>query len=591
MPISDLLESIKVTATIDGLPIDEFERRRLSEQADRLRADLVYSVATDDRSALSAHERLQIVTHSGLTTETRDRTLADLFLAAGCRTEAAKIFSKLNHWRKAGDVMLATGDYAAARTLYSRPANGQGSGVLRSGPDHDRLMIVALLQSDWHGFVQAFQDARIEPLGAPPFERQVILGHSAVSGPTWAKRLAIAVAAGGLVHDPTVAAEACRALGLDSEAWRQLLDWAAALSDDQRSAEVQKAIPRMLRSSSLSLEEALQRGDTEISRRIGAWIAASPAGVRAARIDLDHWLETGERSSLDRVVAWLSGACGLFSLTKTAWFTLTAYRQAVSGPPDRVLEVYRAHPHLLRLNLGHYILIKLRERLPLTGEDLLSGIFATLAFPAREFMPQSKDEITVDRLQSCEPWAEVRLEEWIRVDGVSVIGNATERLRTLDPGRTSDIRQHPEWLAVTNAAIAWLSRRWHEQIGTSPWISESQAFELLKRRFRKRKVLRHDQPFWLAPQHLDIHIPEIHLAVEYMGVQHYEAIEAFGGEDALRRTIERDGRKAAACKAVGVALEYIRYDEDLAVRVDELADRYGGTPATRKRTQATRAKN
>jgi hypothetical protein len=139
-----------------------------------------------------------------------------------------------------------------------------------------------------------------------------------------------------------------------------------------------------------------------------------------------------------------------------------------------------------------------------------------------------------------------------------------------------------------DAAIAWLGRRWKEEIGVAVWKSEMQAFELLKRAFKGRKVLQHDEPHWLAPQHLDVHIPELALAVEYMGLQHYAQVEMFGGETAFLRTQERDRKKAALCAAAGVRLVFIRHDEDVGGRVVEIVERFGGSvsPASRKRSRA-----
>jgi hypothetical protein len=79
---------------------------------------------------------------------------------------------------------------------------------------------------------------------------------------------------------------------------------------------------------------------------------------------------------------------------------------------------------------------------------------------------------------------------------------------------------------------------------------------------------------WLAPQHLDIFVPELSLAVEYMGQQHYEPIEHFGGRAGFKGTIERDSRKLEICHKIGIMLEYVRYDEDMGMRVAEIMKRY-----------------
>jgi hypothetical protein len=233
----------------------------------------------------------------------------------------------------------------------------------------------------------------------------------------------------------------------------------------------------------------------------------------------------------------------------------------------------------MRLGFGHYILLKLRDQARLTGEDLLGGVFQALAWPTREFNQRSEDEITVARLQSCDAWAEIRLEEWSSSEGSELVEKAVNELLNLDHldlDRMPDIRRHAAWACLMDEALAWLTARWREEIGIGPWISEQQAFNLMKRRFRGKAVLLHDQPLWLAPQHLDITVAEVSLAVEYMGLQHYEAVEFFGGAEAFSRTVERDKRKRELCHAAGVALEYIKYDEDIGDRVDQLFRLYGG---------------
>jgi transposase len=72
---------------------------------------------------------------------------------------------------------------------------------------------------------------------------------------------------------------------------------------------------------------------------------------------------------------------------------------------------------------------------------------------------------------------------------------------------------------------------------------------------------RHRQPEWLGRQRLDIWIPEAHFAIEYNGIQHYEAVPAFGGAAKLERQQEEDIRKLRLCEENGVAVLVIRYDD------------------------------
>lgn len=59
---------------------------------------------------------------------------------------------------------------------------------------------------------------------------------------------------------------------------------------------------------------------------------------------------------------------------------------------------------------------------------------------------------------------------------------------------------------------------------------------------------------WLGLQSLDIFIPSRQVGIEYQGKQHYEAVEFFGGEQALVETQRRDARKHALCKENRVQL-------------------------------------
>jgi hypothetical protein len=119
-----------------------------------------------------------------------------------------------------------------------------------------------------------------------------------------------------------------------------------------------------------------------------------------------------------------------------------------------------------------------------------------------------------------------------------------------------------------------LEERWAKEIGISPWRSENQLFGMLKKAFSGYQVERHAQPIWLAPQHLDIFVPELSLAIEYMGQQHYAPLDFFGGSAGFAGTVARDKRKLEICRRAEIALEYVRYDEDMGKRVAEIKNAY-----------------
>lgn len=62
------------------------------------------------------------------------------------------------------------------------------------------------------------------------------------------------------------------------------------------------------------------------------------------------------------------------------------------------------------------------------------------------------------------------------------------------------------------------------------------------------------------PLPIDFLIPSLRMAIEYDGPQHFEAIDWFGGEEALAETQRRDRIKDEWCKNVHLKLVRIRHD-------------------------------
>jgi len=65
---------------------------------------------------------------------------------------------------------------------------------------------------------------------------------------------------------------------------------------------------------------------------------------------------------------------------------------------------------------------------------------------------------------------------------------------------------------------------------------------------------------WLELQTLDIYIPSIQTGIEYQGKQHFEAIDYFGGENALVANTERDTIKRNKCNENNIRLIEFNYD-------------------------------
>ena len=72
-------------------------------------------------------------------------------------------------------------------------------------------------------------------------------------------------------------------------------------------------------------------------------------------------------------------------------------------------------------------------------------------------------------------------------------------------------------------------------------------------------------------QSVDIYVPELRLAVEYQGQQHYEPVALFGGEMGFQLARARDDKKHALLAANNV--ELLRWRYDVPITMGALADR------------------
>jgi len=99
------------------------------------------------------------------------------------------------------------------------------------------------------------------------------------------------------------------------------------------------------------------------------------------------------------------------------------------------------------------------------------------------------------------------------------------------------------------------------------WVNETLLFNYVHLLFPKFTVEREATPIWLNKQRFDIYIPELNLAVEYQGQQHYVAIGLFGGKEGLKKTKERDREKLRLSKINGVEIIYFSYKDNLTEKL------------------------
>ena len=73
------------------------------------------------------------------------------------------------------------------------------------------------------------------------------------------------------------------------------------------------------------------------------------------------------------------------------------------------------------------------------------------------------------------------------------------------------------------------------------WVSEVALLDLVRTIWPS--AVHQWRPAFLGMQSIDIHVPELNLAIEYQGQQHYEPIALFGGLEGFELTRSRDEKK------------------------------------------------
>lgn len=102
------------------------------------------------------------------------------------------------------------------------------------------------------------------------------------------------------------------------------------------------------------------------------------------------------------------------------------------------------------------------------------------------------------------------------------------------------------------------------------WVAEHKLFSDLVNRYPNMEMYRHHTFDWLGQQHVDIYIPKYRIAIERQGIQHYESVDFFGGEEGLKMTKNRDARKRRLCKENNVVLLEHKYDDDFETLITKI---------------------
>lgn len=90
------------------------------------------------------------------------------------------------------------------------------------------------------------------------------------------------------------------------------------------------------------------------------------------------------------------------------------------------------------------------------------------------------------------------------------------------------------------------------------WVSEVALFDLVRSIWPS--AVHQWRPAFLGMQSIDIHVPELGLAIEYQGQQHYAPVALFGGQEGFELTQLRDEKKRSLLARHGLRLLEWRFD-------------------------------
>ena len=93
------------------------------------------------------------------------------------------------------------------------------------------------------------------------------------------------------------------------------------------------------------------------------------------------------------------------------------------------------------------------------------------------------------------------------------------------------------------------------------WVKELNLYKLVVSEYPDA-LFQYTAPF-LGAQSLDVYIPSLNVGLEYQGIQHYEPVEYFGGQDKYEENVERDARKRSKCAENGVKLIEWKYTDPI----------------------------
>ena len=329
------------------------------------------------------------------------------------------------------------------------------------------------------------------------------------------------------------------------------------------------ANPGLLKVKPAEFSDVLKAGETPVVDKAVRFFNDLDAGYREALSSIRSWRESGSAEHLDRAIYWLT-CLGNYDLFQTLLFRIRINLDAWIDPHPNDIAFYVSHEWLTRACMRELLTELIKERNEPSPAVLLSCAFQYSASPLDiDFDDLDGQAQNMEQIRNQLTWAEAVISAW------SAGGNLSKHWGKVCDGGSADTRGDPRRLpaysALCGELIDTLKAAWERDFNEIRWKAEEGTYLALKVLLPGAQIVRHAKPSWLAPQHLDIFLPEHGIAIEYQGIQHYRPVDIFGGEAGFAATVERDERKRRICDLAGVQLECIRYDESVDDRLRQIA--------------------
>ena len=541
--------------------------------------DLLFAIlAKTPKKELSPYEKLFIALKSGI--PYNERNLTDVYLACGCFAKAKEAYIKIGHTRKIGDMCWIQGDFEEAKKHYLNPISKAQH--YRTQPDYDRLIKLAFMREQWNDVIRFFIDAQFR-FGVT--KGYIVCGSSEISARPFLEMLAVALFQMNVEPSPEILSVLQSSFFLSKNKFYELQHDLKSQSTKTIQKLKKRCPPAPGKKTQITVEAAISLGDTQRSNNILNYLKECNELLCEAQECLEQFAHTGNESDLNRFIEIITYS-GITSVSQSFLFSATGHNSFTSSYdilPERLVKLYSSHPVMYKKYYGELLRVKFDNHLPLCGTEIITGLFQQASSINAIVNPESvQKHFKFGQLVNFRDWAELCVEDWISGSGHQHIENVSHIWRK---GLAQDVN-HPfgigdkkkpatprnmiEWNELLNAAAKWLQKQWRQEIGTTTWVSENQLFQLLKRQLKGMNIQQHAQPTWLSPQHLDVYIPEVSIAIEYMGIQHYKPIDFFGGEAGFIMIQDRDKRKAQKCREHNVKLYFVKYNNDMGERVKKI---------------------